>query len=125
MNHQQIKQLAEKYAKVREPLMAALELVGGTHSERDLLKGLESEAMQLWPGEKSGIVTEIIQYPQAKVCHFWLVGGEIKEILAMEPSIVDWAKSIGCSKVTAAGRRGWTRKLKHWKLQYVTITRDI
>ena len=125
MNHQQVKLLGEKYAKVRKHLLPALELCGGTHNEADLWNGLQSEKMQLWPGKESAIVTEVIEYPRLRACHFWLVGGDMDEVLEMEPEIVAWAKSSGCKKITASGRRGWERQLKHWKLQSVNITRDV
>jgi hypothetical protein len=29
----------------------------------------------------------------------------------MEPAIVEWAKSVGCTRVAQTGRRGWGRVL--------------
>lgn len=68
---------------------------------------------QLWTGEKSAAVTEIIAYPRQKVLHLWLCGGDLREITEeMLPKAEDFARKEGCTRLTTAGRIGWDRVMK-------------
>ena len=65
--------------------------------------------MQFWPGAQSAVITEIQVYPRLKALHYFLAGGNLEELARMRPIIEHWAESIGCQRVTLAGRRGWIR----------------
>ena len=67
--------------------------------------------MQLWPGEKSALVTEICQYPVRTGCLVAFAGGDLDELRSMAPTIKQWAKSKGCDFVSVMGRKGWVRAL--------------
>ena len=99
----------EDFERLRDHISAALEYSGGTHDIEDIADGLRAGQFQLWPGERSAIVTEIIVYPQLKDLHFFLAGGDLDELRLMQPIIESWGKSVGCSRVSLAGRRGWER----------------
>lgn len=94
------------------PMLApALAHAGHTHDERDLLAAIASGEMQLWPGRKAAIVTELVRYPQFDAARFFLAGGDLEELRAMEPRLVDWARGQGCARVEIGGRSGWLRAL--------------
>ncbi|MEQ9448798.1 MAG: hypothetical protein RLN70_07785 [Rhodospirillaceae bacterium] len=109
---------------VREFLLPALDLAA-THSEADVLIGILEGSYQLWAGRRAAIVTEIKIYPKFKSIHFWLVGGEMKEVLDMEEPIIKWSRDLGCTRASAAGRKGWQRVLEHWSFDSITMTRKI
>ena len=88
---------------------AALEYSGGTHGIEDIAEGLEAGKFQLWPAENSVIVTQINVYPRLKNLHFFLAGGDLDEIQLMHPLIEQWGKSMGCTRVSLAGRQGWAK----------------
>ena len=68
---------------------------------------------QLWQGQRSAAVTEIIQFPRLKSLHLWLCGGDLREIVDdMLPQAEAFAKKEGCSRLTTAGRIGWDRVMK-------------
>jgi hypothetical protein len=91
---------------------AALPYCYGTHRIEDVEQQIAEGRLQFWPGEHCAVVTEIIDYPRLRALNFFLVGGDLDELLEkMEPAIVDWAKSIGCTRVAQTGRRGWGRVL--------------
>lgn len=73
----------------------------------------------------SVIVTSVETYPQAKVLQLWLAGGDLKEILAAEPTIMAWAAKRGCSMLRIAGRRGWVRFFPGATMSHAVITRRI
>lgn len=88
---------------------AALEYAGGTHKPDHVVASILKGDLQLWPGERSAIVTEIDHYPLLDTCHLFLAGGEMGELQRMLPSVEAWAKQVGCSRVSLAGRKGWQR----------------
>lgn len=100
---------AEDLKKLEKYVLDALQYTGGTHTLQDVADGLHTTKMQLWPGINSAVVTEITITPQQKILHYFLAGGNLRELSLMRPMIEDWAKAQGCNKVTLAGRRGWER----------------
>lgn len=80
-----------------------------THTLADVLAQIEAGEAQLWGFDRSAAVTEIIEYPQAKVLHFWLCGGEWTDLETHLADVSAWGKARGCEYATTAGRRGWDR----------------
>lgn len=79
----------------------------------DIYRALLNKEMQLWLANDMCCVTQIQNYPKAKVCVILLLGGEHPErwldgIYVIE----DWAKQLGCAETRVHGRRGWERLLK-------------
>lgn len=95
--------------RCRQWIEDALEYSGGTHSFDDIAAGVLAKKFQLWPNHNSAVVTEIVVYPNTKNLHFFLAGGNLDELKMMRPYIEQWGKSIGCTRVTLAGRKGWER----------------
>lgn len=92
-------------------LEIALAHGGDTHSVEDVLQQIERGDARLWLGEDALIVTEIHDYPQRKVLHFWLATGEIASVVALSNTILAEGKKMGCAQATLAGRKGWERVL--------------
>lgn len=101
--------LFSELTRCRQWIEDALEYSGGTHTFNDIAAGVLANRFQLWPNHNSAVVTEIVVYPQLKDLHYFLAGGNLDELKAMRPVIEDWGKSVGCTRVTLAGRRGWER----------------
>ena len=99
----------EDLERLRHHVEAALEYSGGTHGIEDIAEGLKTGRFQLWPGDNSVIVTEIIVYPRLKNLHFFLAGGDLDELRLMQPLVESWGKNMGCTRVSLAGRKGWER----------------
>lgn len=95
--------------RCRQWIEDALEYSGGSHSFDDIAAGVLAGKFQLWPNHNSAVITEIVVYPKAKDLHFFLAGGNLDELKTMRPHIEAWGKSIGCTRVTLAGRKGWER----------------
>lgn len=99
----------EELNRLRQQVESALEYSEGTHTFEDIAEGVASDRFQLWPGTKSVVVTEIIVYPRIKNLHYFLAGGDLDELKLMRPYIERWGKSLGCTRVTLAGRKGWAK----------------
>jgi hypothetical protein len=99
----------EQLNRLRQKVESALEYSEGTHTFDDIAEGVASNRFQVWPGANSVVVTEIIVYPQIKNLHYFLAGGDLDELKLMRPYIERWGKSLGCTRVTLAGRKGWAK----------------
>lgn len=81
-----------------------------THTIEDVESMVAEGDAQLWLGERSAAVSEIICFPRAKVLHLWLCAGDMEEITEiMLPKAEAFAVAEGCSRLTTAGRKGWDR----------------
>lgn len=81
----------------------------GTHRIEDIELGIAEGRFQGWPGEDSMIVTELLQTPLRKTCHFFLAEGNLTELHAMTPGILAWARQQGCTHASLLGRPGWQK----------------
>jgi hypothetical protein len=84
------------------------------HEMQDIADAIADGRMQLWSGTNGAMVTEVQDYPRKRVLHVWWAGGKLETILQLIPHIEQFAKDIGCGKITCTGRRGWERIFKHW-----------
>jgi hypothetical protein len=112
--------LAEPYVK------RGLEHSYGEVSHLDLKRQCLERDGQLWVAyKKSGRIvgagtTEIVQYPQMKVCRIiTLAGSEFDEWMEMSHQIIEaWALEQGCDGIEAFVRRGFVPKLKDIGYQF-------
>lgn len=103
---------ATDWKRARPHLLAAVELAGGTHDEADLIEGIGRSAYHLWLGDDSAILSEIVHYPRLKSHRLFLAGGDLAELMLMEPELATEARLIGCGRHEIIGRKGWERTLK-------------
>jgi hypothetical protein len=79
---------------------------------QDVEEGIKNGVFHLWVGEKSAMITEMIEYPQLRAINLLFCGGDYEELQSMLPSIEQFAKHFGCKRLYGGGRKGWLRKLK-------------
>ena len=113
--------------RVRPWLEAALRYSGDTHEWEDVVQGLIDGRMQLWAGDKSAAVTEILVYPRKKVLHVFLAGGTMSQLIDMIDDVAQWGKTQGCTGMTLSGRNGWKRILSKlgWDAKMVVMEKEI
>ena len=103
---------ARAWARCRPYLEAALEHAGRTHGIEDVAQLVSQGRAQFWPGAQCAVVTEFYDYPKLRACNFWLLGGDLTELLDMLPAIEAWARAQGCTRMLGGGPRvGWGRVL--------------
>lgn len=91
---------------------AALDYGGGTHGIEDVRVAVAEGRMQLWPGERCALVTELVQYPRLKAVRIFAGGGDMGEMLQVSEAVMRWAAEEGCQRVEGFGRAGWMRALR-------------
>lgn len=107
---------------------AALAHAGGTHDIEDVRAGIEAGDFHLWAGQRCAVVTEIIDAPRLKTLNFWLLGGDLRELLHMRPVIEHWAREHGCGRVIGGGVHGaWARVLKSagYRPRWTIFSKDL
>lgn len=114
-----VRRMRNHFDSLRPLIIKAIELMP-THSIEDIWHGIITQQFQLWPTEKSVLITELVQYPLLKNLRVFIVAGDKEEILSVEPYLVEYAKAQGCSYVEfGGGRIGWERIGK--KLGYKVV----
>ena len=118
--------LEDELERCRPWIEAALEYSGGTHVFDDIVDGIRSGSLQLWPAKKGCIVTEIVCYPKLKKLNVFLGGGNLEQILDMDSSVISFAKDNGCKSLTMTGRKGWVKPLLSdgWTNPYFVYEKD-
>jgi hypothetical protein len=103
-----------------------------TYEIKDILRGITSDRMQLfisWNNHKveSAVVTEIASYPQSKVLRYFLAGGtNLNNWLDKIQIVIEkFAKRENCTHIEVAGRKGWVRKLKGFKVKAYLLNKEI
>jgi hypothetical protein len=97
------------FVRLEPHLENALEYAGGTHTAADVYEGVIAGDFQFWPGEESVIITQLVENPRKKVCHYFLAGGNLVELERMAEGVEKWAKEHGCVAATLTGRPGWKK----------------
>jgi hypothetical protein len=101
-----------EWSRAKPLVERALKYAGGTHTAEDILDAILAKTMQLWMGERSAIVTEIMVYPQLTSCRIFLAAGqkaELRDVLRLK--VEAFALEQGATRMEIIGRRGWTRVL--------------
>lgn len=106
---------SKDWGRVRKYLSDALEYSDGMSDIDDVRDSLAKGESDLWVGEKSAIVTQVIETRIAKALLYHLAGGDLKELIEMTEHIENLAKDMGCSKVLINGRAGWGKVLNGYK----------
>lgn len=103
----------DEWQRCKPWIESALEYAHGTHTIDDVWQGIAEHRFQFWPGRNCAAVTEVIDYPRLRALNFWLLGGDLDELLnEMEPRIWAIAKQLGCRRKFGVGRKGFERVLK-------------
>jgi len=106
---------SKDWNKVKGYLSDALEYGDGMSDINDVRDSLAKNQADLWVGEKSAIVTQVMETHKAKALLYYLAGGDLKELIKMTEHIENLAKDMGCSKVLINGRAGWGKALGGYK----------
>lgn len=97
-----------------------------THSLIDVYNSLQSGSAQLWCGDHSVIVTELVDYPRKRACRIWLAAGNRAELInKMLPDIETWAAAERCKSIEIVGRRGWARILTEYHQPHTILEKSL
>lgn len=100
---------------------------GGTHTWEDVRDGLRAGRCQIFDSAAGVWITEIIDAPQMRYCHCWIVAGELPDVMTVQKEVEDFARSKGCQRITAEARPGWKHVARAygWKQTSIMIAKDL
>lgn len=113
-------------ARCRGWIEAALERTD-THTFDDVVFGIYAGHFQFWPLPNAAVVTQIEVFPRKRRLNVFAAGGDLKEIMAHEATLEDFARENGCSSLACQGRRGWHKVEKRQGVRplHYLMERDI
>lgn len=107
-------------------IQRAIDRADGLYNYAYVEDSVLSGESQFWPAPNSALVTKIENYPTgARACLYWLAGGDLKELSALEKVVSAWAKKQGCDRVYIMGREGWLRSLDGFSKKEVMMSRKL
>lgn len=97
----------------------------------DVVEGLFRGRALLWvvwrePDVLACVVTQVRPTMHSKVCYICACGGgQRRQWTHMMARIEEYARGMGCDKIRAIGRKGWTRVLPDFREKLVVFEKDI
>lgn len=108
-------------------LQKAIDLAGNTHTIADVAAAVKAGTMQAFHNDGALVITEIVEYPQAKAINIFVACGDLNDVMALQPTIDRFAKQHGCTTMHMRGRKGWRKVLPAfgWHESMVSFERTI
>ena len=124
---EKVMELMQSLLKYRLDIESALNYANNSHSFDNIVDMVVTGAVHFYPLENSYVLMEVQTFPNHKVYHVFLAGGEKEEILDVHPWMLENAKVLGCKYVTICGRLGWVKELKKrgWIYQYAILSKEV
>jgi hypothetical protein len=94
---------------IEQQIAAALRAGGDLLSIDDLRALAIAKRVQWWGDERAGVATEVLTYPRRRVLNLFMAAGELREVLALQDAVTDFARDMECSHMVAHGRAAWGR----------------
>ena len=121
------------WARARPLLEEALRHCGGTHELEDVLKAIAEGRLQLWLGERSAGVSEILTFPRKRVLNLFLAGGDLGEMKTLRAGVEAFARGHACQGVMFSGRltdaarraSGWSRAWPAYAATHISLCKEI
>lgn len=124
---ERVKLLSEAFIKWRETMEKALSHGPHTHTVDDIFAMCMANNLQFYDFDDCFIIMEVILHPKLRSYHAFLTGGNMESILDKEPMMMEIARVMNCTVLTAAGREGWQRvfKKRGWDFFCVTMYKEV
>lgn len=108
-------------------IQRALHLAGNTHTWEDVKEGLKKGAFQIFFSGDGVAITEIVQFPQKRALHCWIVAGQMPGVMELQDRVIAHARTTECQLMTTYARKGWRKILPKygWKEDAVIMTHEV
>lgn len=100
-------------------LARTLERMGGVYTVSDILAAIAAGRMQSFAEGDSWAITQVIQFPRARMLEILIALGDIEECRILHDRILQYARDNDISLIQAYGRRGWLADAEShgWKVR--------
>lgn len=82
-----------------------------------------ADQAQLWRDGDLWCITEVRETKAGRVLHGVALAGDYNDRLI--PEIEAWARSIGCVSAVLSGRRGFAKRLPDYRIQTITLSKEL
>lgn len=105
----------------------ALKHGGSTHSLCNVLDGLLEGKYQLFENNDGVCVTEIMEAPNGRYLHCWIVAGRLPGVMKLQESVERHALTNSCKFMSTAARPGWKTVLPQygWKPSQTVFIKEV
>jgi hypothetical protein len=120
--------VTETLLRYKTVIERALLVAQNAHSFDHIVHGVLEGRYHFYPiSDRTCIIMEVRSNGNWSAYHVFIAGGDLQEIRDAEPLIMANGAKLGCSKITASGRKGFARvSSKHgWRVAHVTIFKDL
>jgi hypothetical protein len=103
----------------QQKLSRVLDGMGGLYLLDDILTAIHEGRMQSHVVNNSWAITQIQDFPRARVLNLFAVVGDQADIPELQMKVLDFARDVNAALVSAHGRRGWLPQAQAygWKLK--------
>lgn len=104
----------------------ALRMCGGFYDFEDILSALETGEMQSFTENDSWLVTRVARWPRKIGLEIIFAVGRIRDVQAMEPRVMEFAREHSCEIMIAHARLGWRGFMTDgWKVTTSIYIKDL
>lgn len=105
----------------------ALKRGGDTHTLQDVLNGLLEGKYQLFENDDGVCVTEVIDAPNSRYLHCWVVAGRLPGVMQLHEAVERHALTNSCKFMSTAARPGWKTVLPQygWKPAQIIFVKEL
>ncbi len=124
----QLGSAVEQLLHYKDGINAALHHSGYSHSFDHVVQAVLNGSLHFYPlTDTSFAIMEVQEYPQKKIYHCFLAGGDLSHLTDAQDMIAANGEKLGCAELSIMGRRGFGRALKQhgWSETHVRMTYPI
>jgi hypothetical protein len=91
-------------------LARVLDRMGGLYTLNDILTAIAEGKMQTFVENNSWAITQVNQYPRARVLQLVAYVGDLADVDGLHAKILSYADQANCGLLSTYGRMGWLRQ---------------
>lgn len=121
----------EIWEQVQPLLLKGIMYDDNSYSGKNLLDAVLKKEMQLWISwtdkVESAVLTQLIDYPQYRVCRWFLAGGKNVDAWLddLTRQVETWAIANDVKRIELVGRKGWIKKMKDYESKHIVMTKEL
>jgi hypothetical protein len=111
----------------KDNICEALEHAGWSYTFNDITLMVIQGQLEFHEFEDCYALTQVTVFPQYKIYHFMIAGGDLQSMIATVPGFKEKAKAAGCKYLSFSGRKGFEPFLKAagWEHKFTTMWTEV
>lgn len=114
--------LLKNLRRWEDQIRVALHHGRDAHKFDDIVAMIMANRVHFYALDKSFTIMEVLEFPQYKVYHCFLAGGELKGVIESIEPMSQVARALNCKYLSMSGRKGWGKVLAERGWKHITTT---